>query len=238
MKKLFKNMRMGTIFEIETGDPEFDHDVYKVSSTEYVRVYDASYRETVDDASAEFTVRGRIKVSPSQVTEVERVAITLLYHAAQPGGEIQHPGFRAWLHEIGTNGDFRTYINDWAGDQPELLEKIADDGFEWPNGRWGNPGFAGQLYGDDRNYRPEYRRYHEQAAFQLALGIISYRMNGRPSGDQTHTIQGMGGSSLMNVSTSLAASIAEYHERVRQYDYLDRTKTVEALEDKIYALKK
>jgi hypothetical protein len=42
---------------------------------------------------------------------------------------------------------------------------------------------------------------------------VEYRVAGRPEGDQTHEILGMG-SPIAIVSTSLAAAVVEFHTRV------------------------
>lgn len=52
-----------------------------------------------------------------------------------------------------------------------------------------------------------------EASLRLADAIANYRTAGRPDGDQTYTIMGMG-APLLNVTTSLAAAIAEFHANV------------------------
>lgn len=201
----FSNMHMGTRFWIETGDAEFDYEAYKISAAEFVPVHDAAYRETVSDTSAEYRVSGRVQVSPNHVTDIERVAITLLYNAYKRC-EINHPVFRAWVEALATNPHEYDHIDQWAS-----VENIE---FECSVERFGAKAYSEQIYGDADDYESPMGTSVERAAFFLANAVRTYRMMGRPSGDTTHSIQGMGGT-LMNVSTSLAAAIAEYHERIR-----------------------
>lgn len=52
------------------------------------------------------------------------------------------------------------------------------------------------------------------------MAVREYREMGRPDGEQTHTIMGMG-SPLMTVTTSLAAAVVEYHKAIVNQVYIE-----------------
>jgi hypothetical protein len=69
-----------------------------------------------------------------------------------------------------------------------------------------------------------YQAKRDRAAYNLAMAVREYREMGRPDGDQTHTIMGIG-SPLMTVTTSLAAAVVEYHNTIVNqihFEYMDR----------------
>lgn len=239
-KMKFSEMQLGQIFDVDTGDPEFDYQMYKVSPTEAVSLSRQGIREEIA-ADREFPiVEGRFIAVHTNVTEVERAAITLIY---QHRINLHHPAVRAWVEAIGTDADERRHIDEFFCDNQDMtmeewqggvtLRALCEGmGFSLPRCRWAydwEDGIFSALVNNNRDKRayPDlYQMELDEAVLVLAYAVHEYRVNGRPDGDQTYTIMGMG-APLMNVQTSLAAAIGEFHQRIVQLMYMRYNKELE-----------
>lgn len=222
----FSEMQLGQIFDVNTGDPEFDYQMYKVSPTEAVNHYEPGIREEIAP-DKEFPVTGKFVVVHTAPTEVERAAITLLY---QHRIALTHPVIRLWVEAIGTDPNERRHVDEFFCDNQEMTAEdwprgvtlrvlCAAKGFSLPRCRWAYDWDGGIFDATVKNNKDEeaYGDYYlmevNEAALILANAVRNYRVNGRPDGDQTHTVMGMG-APLMRVQTSLAAAIGEFHQRM------------------------
>lgn len=193
-------------------------------ATEYGRTTAVSERLTPDTAVIKI---GEKKLNPGP-TEIERAAVTLLAR-----DQAVHPVLKQWVKAIaGDPGEMR-HVTVFAWDERDSeynddysLRSICQHlGYAYPDREWsgvnvhsliwnGEP--AGEYTGHKHPANVQYREWngrHDRILLALADAIVDYRLAGRPDGDQTHTIQGMG-SHLMRVSTSLAAAVVEYHANV------------------------
>lgn len=173
----------------------------------------------------------------AQPTDIERAAITLLAR-----DRATHPVLRFWMDAIASNpNEMRPlYVFAWE----ERNRKYSDDytlqsicehlGFAYPRTEWdrdvnlhsliwdGTP--AGEYTKRNNPVNAQYDKNggrHDRYILALADAIVDYRQAGRPDGDQTHTIMGMG-APLMRVSTSLAAAVVEYHVAVVNEIYFNQ----------------
>lgn len=226
-KMKFSEMQLGQIFDVNVGDPEYDYQMYKVSPTEAVNLYEPGIREEIKP-DKEYPVGTKFINVHTAPTEVERAAITLLfqYHSG-----LRHPALRAWVKALGTDPEERrhvdqffcdnqnTAVEDWMGGV--TLRALCEEmGFTLPRCRWEYDWRDGIFSALVRNnvdleaYAGDYYLMSvDEAVLILANAVRNYRVNGRPDGDQGHTIMGMG-APLMRVETSLAAAIAEFHQGI------------------------
>ena len=179
---------------------------------------------------------GRVRLN-NRVTEVERVALTLLdKHSCI------HPALTVWKIALCENPDEMRDLDGFAyeeGDKPafddgKTLRQVCQaQGFAFHARRYDHDARlfaliwdeepAGEYTYDQQEseaYRADGGRY-DCAALALADKVATYRQMGRPDGDYTTTIMGIG-APLLNVTTSLAAAIAEYHTRIRNCDLSSR----------------
>ena len=165
----------------------------------------------------------------AQPTEIERAAVTLLAR-----DRATHPVLKIWMHAIANDPDEMRQI--WTFAWEERDSEYSDDytlqsickhvGYAYPQTEWDHdvnihsliwdrtP--AGQYTKSDNPANDQYEKHDghsDRIILALADAIVDYRQAGRPDGDQTHTIMGMG-SPLLRVSTSLAAAVVEYHVAV------------------------
>lgn len=165
------------------------------------------------------------------VTEIERLALTML---TQHGSTL-HPALGEWMRRLCSDPDEMRWMDHYAlaetvalndDTTPQLADFCRSEGFviatrEWDRDNWG--GSAIQHCKPKADLTEEERELaeHDRAAYHLASAVRIYRENGRPDGDQTHTVMGMG-APLLTVSTSLAAACYEYHRTVLNLAYSDR----------------
>lgn len=239
-KMKFSEMQLGQIFDVIVGDPEYDYQMYKVSPTEAVNLYRPGIREVITADRELPIVEGKFITVHTGVTEVERAAITLIY---QHRTTLHHPAVRAWVEAIGTNPDELRHIDEFFCDNQDMemeewqggvtLRALCEGmGFSLPRCRWAYD-WEGGIFSalvnnnvDKKAYDNFYQMEMDEAVLVLAYAVHEYRVNGRPDGDQTYTIMGMG-APLMNVQTSLAAAIGEFHQRVVQLMYMRYNKDLE-----------
>lgn len=159
------------------------------------------------------------------IPEIERAAITILAHA-----RADHPVLRNWVKLITRDPNFTGH-----------LCRVPDASYAWmyeadDDGAPGYPQVTSDdtLYGmllDHTAHRPvpsdatshqrtiaKLRRQHDEDVARLAAAVVGYRCDGRPTGDQQHDLQGLGGT-LAVVTTSLAAAVADYAHSARASAY-------------------
>ena len=147
------------------------------------------------------------------VPDVERAACQIL---ADDSGRITHPVLRAYVGALLADPDFADSLDAGAGSawapNVEVVAYAVGEGFRAPaDGKWGAQfanSWGPDYYGD--THMNQLSREVDLAISQLAYAIREYRVEGRPSGDQTHAIHGVGGPLALETS-SLAARLAEYH---------------------------
>ncbi len=147
------------------------------------------------------------------VPAVERAACQIL---ANDAGRITHPVLRAYVEAMLADPDFADSFDASAGSawtpSAAVVAYAGGEGFRAPtDGTWGaqfasswGPDYYGETHADQLN------REIDLAIGQLAFAIHAYRGDGRPGGDQTRAIHGVGGPLAIETS-SLAARLAEYH---------------------------
>jgi hypothetical protein len=161
-------------------------------------------------------------------TEIERAALTILMGSRGDHPQADHVGLQCYIRALANDpNEIRSldlYI--WEAvvgeddDEVPLRELCRDMGYECWQKRWDHDrdAFGAILNHEPRGRRPATKEERQialmdDAAARLASAIADYRTAGRPEGDQTHTITGMG-APLLRVTTSLAAAVAEYHSRI------------------------
>lgn len=227
----FKDLAIGQEFDFNIDADGYEPYFYKVNDTE---AYQFSGRgeggREEFDPDMEVHSSGHIRKVSETVTEVERVALTMIYNH----GAI-HPVLSHWKSAIVTDTSEHRSIHEFAWDNREMfIPMFNDSSFAFPKGKYdrdcnlfglildGTP--AGKFTKHSDPVNTHYRKiggHWDRPLAILCHAVIDYRKAGRPSGDQTHTIQGMGGP-LLRVSTSLAAAIVEYHTSIQNLIYLDK----------------
>lgn len=147
------------------------------------------------------------------VPDVERAACQIL---ADDAGRITHPVLRAYVEALLADPDFADSFDAGAGSawtpSAEVVTDAEGEGFRAPaDGTWGvqfADSWGPDCYGE--THMNQLSREVDRAIGQLACAIRTYRSDGRPGGDQTRVIHGVGGP-LARETSSLAARLAEYH---------------------------
>jgi len=157
-----------------------------------------------------------------EVTEIERAACTLLSRTHP-----HHLGLSAWVQALISDPDedrsldryiWETSVKTDRGQEP-LRDVCQREEHACWQAEWDHNQSAFGAIIDHKAYHapdtPEWTRIKlkDEAVLRLADALQSYRRAGRPTGDQHHTVRGMGGP-VLRVSTSLAAAVAEYHQRI------------------------
>ncbi len=158
------------------------------------------------------TPEGEAPVLHTTPTEIERCALTLLVTATN----IQHPGLLAWVHQMAQDPNEMRTLDDFVFETATVATKCREFGFITPTKHYDRDNWMagailerkprGAMLHGAKRMMAEYDRIN----LILAMAVCDYRYAGRPSGDQTHQVRGMD-SVLLNVSTSLAAEVANYH---------------------------
>lgn len=223
MKK-FSEMEPGEMFVYpDGGDGEYDQLLYKVNDREAVNIMRHHLREAVDPESSH-PVTGRRVTVHAQPTEIERAAITLLMKTS-----VGHPALQSWVREMGTNADEHQHLDRFIVMGQQMVESsdglvpltdwLRANGFVCPEHEFDHDHSAWNAildcrpWGKAEKVNGRWWVYRDAAVLRLASALRDYREMGRPDGDQTHTIMGMG-APLMNIQTSLAAAVVEFHERI------------------------
>jgi len=213
---LFKDMKLGTEFySPDGGSGEYDLFYYKVTDTEAVCVSRSNVREKMSTAD-DYPVTGKVYDIHTEVTDIEACALRLLYEQTK-----YHPALDIWVNALINNPnelrDIGEYVLEYERepDGINLVKFLNEKGFIAPRERfdrnfWGaiyDEKPMGETYKDGTREAWEARR--DAAALKLAHAVHIYRETGRVS-ETTTQIMGMG-APLMNVTTSLAAKICEFH---------------------------
>ncbi len=158
------------------------------------------------------------------VPDIERAACQII---ADDARLVTHPVLRAYVEALLKDITFKEGFDVSAGNawapSAEVVAYAAGEGFSLPaDGRWGAQ-FADDWGADHYGDTPanQMKRDRDIALARLAYAVASYRREGRPGGDQTHAIHGVGGPVAL-VTSSLAAAVAEYHATLVG-DYADES---------------
>lgn len=232
----FGHLPIGQHFHLNIDADGYEPVYYKASETE-------AYQYAGGHSGKRKTFKPDTRVYPinqttplhATYTEIERAALTLIArHRAE------HPALHGWKTAMLNKMDEFRQLDEVAweqrhllvNDRGETLEQLCQAcGYWFPTKKWGPFGSEPLLFALiwDREPAGEYtnrngkhpvnHQYDEnggrydRALLALCTAVCDYREAGRPDGDQTHTIMGMG-APLMGISTSLAAAVVEYHERM------------------------
>lgn len=157
----------------------------------------ASYSERVRESWAEFTrgggegnyrqpVRTPEEVAQRRIGDAERIACTLLSDIHVLSDELRELAER--LASDVTCTEYPSIaLMESIVDREELPEDVA----EWPK--------ANRKWATAENF----------AVWALGVALVDHRLKGEPDADTTTGHFG----GFVNVTTSLAAAVAEYHER-------------------------
>jgi hypothetical protein len=235
MKTTFSSLAIGQEFDFNIDADGWELIYYKISDSEgYAFAGGRPGRRETFEPSTEVYTDGTIhRISPAVVTEVERAAITLL-HDSSP----THPGLSEWLRAIGTDADEMRHLDayiwqasvtvSWPERTLPLREFLTEQDYICGLTEWDHDHSA---FGAILDHKPQGRYadnlderhciMEDDAVLRLAYAVMEYRVAGRPEGDQSHTIMGMG-APLLSVTTSLAAAIGEFVRRIRNNYATDR----------------
>lgn len=224
MKTIFGSLHVGQHFDLGVDADGYEPVYYKLSDSEAYQTHGrgAGSRELFAP-DVEVYAGNMVTALHDHVTEIERVAITLLCHY-----NTQHPGLRQWVLALGENPDERRSLDRYIWDETiafddhtePLRAYLVSEGYVVWRREWDrdHSAFSAIL---DHKPKGEHETGNEarallrmdDALLRLADALVEYRVAGRPEGDQTHEILGMG-SPIAIVSTSLAAAVVEFHTRV------------------------
>lgn len=232
MKTTFGKLRIGTEFDYNIDADGHEPTLVKVSKTQAYSIagHRQGMRETIEPNDIVYPT-GTKHIVHTSPTDIERAAITMLLNSGYG-----HYGLQAWIkavaqdpNEIRSIDDFlfetpcdygttvETYSGTWANwlvengykawrklyDNKDAFEEIFDGKH------------VKKMFPDLDRKEQGYIEMRDQAVLQLAYAIVEYRVSGRLDGDQTSSVYG-----LINVTTSLAAAVAEYHEHIRNALYI------------------
>lgn len=222
-KKKFDDLEVGAEFDLNIDADGWEPAYYKVTGTEAYQTHGsgAGLRKSFPPDAVVWPNDKVVQIYPDKITEVERAAITLLTQSPP-----YHPGLAAWVRAMasdpGEMRDLDSYIweaeLELADEQTvSLAEFLRSKGYECWEKEWDSRASAFKAVLDHKP-RGKYaetsyqRRCNncDEVSLRLADALQGYRVAGRPDGDQSHTVMGMG-QPLLNVTTSLAAAICEYH---------------------------
>ena len=156
----------------------------------------------------EWTVLATKRRPGGPLPDVERAALTLLWRFL---GYAPHPVLEAWVNHLMEDHEYAVFLDKFAA---------AYDGWEtlvtagWPAPppeRFGDLGLSGLLL-CSRAHPTDYARVSwrsDEAVYRLASAVQRFRLDGRPIGDVSYTIQGLG-APLATITTSLAAAVVEF----------------------------
>lgn len=225
----FGKLEIGERFHYNIDADGHEPYLYKISETEaYVEHgSNSGMREEIAPDETVY-VWSEPVVLHNMPTEIERAALTILMGSRGDHPQADHVGLQCYIRALANDpNEIRSldlYI--WEAvvgeddDEVPLRELCRDMGYECWQKRWDHDrdAFGAILNHEPRGRRPATKEERQialmdDAAARLASAIADYRTAGRPEGDQTHTITGMG-APLLRVTTSLAAAVAEYHSRI------------------------
>jgi len=154
-----------------------------------------------------------------RISDIERATCQILHDDAHL---ITHPVLRAYIEALLIDPTFVDSFDAGAGGawtpSAEVVAYASGEGFPLPErGAWGEQfatSWGPNYYGDtDAN---QFKRDQDIMIGQLAYAIGKYRRDGRPDGDQTRALHGIGGPVAL-VTSSLAAAVADYHRALTEH---------------------
>lgn len=153
------------------------------------------------------------------VPDIERAACQIL---ADDAHLITHPVLRAYVEALLINPAFADRFDAGAGSawtpSAEVVVYANGEGFPLPGrGKWGEQfatSWGPNYYGDTD--ADQLKRDRDIMIGQFAYAIGAYRRDGRPDGDQTQALHGIGGPVAL-VTSSLAAAVADYHRALTSH---------------------
>lgn len=230
MSQRFSELQIGDRFHYNIDADGHEPYLYKVSDTQaYIEHgrHSGSRRDIAGDQTVH--VWDKPLALHTGPTEVERAALSLLMGSRGDSPPTDHVGLHTWIRALATDltemRDLDTFIwesevNVGSAGSPEMIplrELCAERKQICCTSRYDSDNSAFHAILDEMatggRAETQDERYYagvSRAMAILADALCDYRKAGRPAGDQSHTIQGMGLSLLM-VTTSLAAQIAKYH---------------------------
>lgn len=233
----FAELKIGARFHYNIDADGYEPYLYKISDAEgYIEEHGSGSgnRETVKPDKAVWTWSEPVTLH-NRPTEIERAALTILLQTHQ-----DHVGLHYYIRALATGADEMRDLDRYIWEAGIPLNVYKNEEGEWIEEDFrplreicaeagcvcwqceydrDQDAFGAILDHKGRGQYPETREGRwlalmDDAALRLADAIRSYRVAGRPDGDQAHTIIGLG-APLLNVTTSLDAAVAEYHAQVR-----------------------
>lgn len=227
METTFADLAVGQQFDFNVDADGYELIYYKISEDEgYAFAGNrAGRREKFAPDTIVYSNGTMHRISPTTVTDIERVAITLI--ADNPA---THPGLGEWLRAIISNPKESRRLDKYIWEENVTLSSdetlplrtwLQREGYVCWGREWDTQHSAAaaildhQPRGEYPADKGEWFCAHNDAAL-LCLGdaIVDYRTAGRPNGDQTHTIMGLG-APLLRITSSLAAAIVEFVRSVQ-----------------------
>lgn len=173
-----------------------------------------------------------MSTNTTKPTEIERAAITLLMDAGA-----HHPALWSWIQAMAKNPDECRHLGNYTIDESVTVEldgrtmPLAECcrllGYVTPMKEWDRDNDIAAAIQDKepKGRKPETKIERDMARrdriiYHLAMQVAFYRDEGRPDGDQSHDIMGLGGP-VARITTSLAAAVVEYHKAMIDVVYLE-----------------
>lgn len=148
-----------------------------------------------------------------QPQEIERAVVTILSMA-----QIENDLLRQWVHHLLENPYHEVSLTEYYNGLSDE-EKTT-----FRESEWVRPGLAGQMdlsfparYRDRKRPGTRVHMFLDESLAKLADALVSYRIEGRPTGDTTSEIHSISGGVLTTVTSSLAARVAEYVAEIQNH---------------------
>lgn len=223
----FAKLTPGVEFEYHVDADGHEPTLVKLNTTQAIVIAgsNAGLRETIAPDEPVFPT-GKTHVVHSAPTDIERCALTIL--STFRGG---HWGLVAWIRALIVDPEETRDLDEWLWETPcsygDTLQKSPGTWATFLN-RQNQAAWTTQydqrhsaftaiidgkhgktMYSDCSKVDQNFMERYDEAVLRLAQEIVDYRVRGRMDGDYTFSVYG-----LLNVSTSLAAAVAEFHARV------------------------
>lgn len=223
----FAQITPGTEFDYHVDADGHEPTLVKLNDTQAIVIAGSGegLREDIAPEEVVFPT-GRTHAVHSAPTDIERCALTIL--STFTGG---HWGLVDWVQALIKNPEEMRDLDEWLWETPcsygDTLQKFPGTWATFLNSknqaawttRYDHRHSAFSAIFDSKHGKMMYADYsqadrhfmerYDEAALRLAQEIVDYRVRGRMDGDYTSSVYG-----LLNVSTSLAAAVAEFHRRI------------------------
>lgn len=225
-KTTFSKLPIGAEFDYNIDADGHEPTLVKLSETEafVIAGSGAGLRETIKPTEAVYPT-GKTHIPHTMPTDIERAALTMLAKAGYG-----HYGLTAWRNALVNDPNEMRDIDRWLF-EATCSEDTASTWAQWLNANGYNAWrkeyddrgafeqiiegkHAKKMYADYRKGERLSMQSRDDAVLRLAWAVADYRVSGRLDGDQTHSIMG-----ITNVTTSLAAAVCEFHERIQNAIY-------------------